>query len=81
MLPDNAFNFCNDCIGAMPLNLSGIQDVDAYEIIVPGANTDLHRALGIDQSVIDRFVEHGAVIQRIGFIVNPGIAMCVKMDQ
>ena len=62
-IPHNPFNFGDDRIGAMAVCPSRIQNMNAHKIIIPSANTDLHRVPRINQTVPDSFIKHRAVIQ------------------
>ncbi len=57
------------------------QHVHAHKIAAPSADAHLRRGGGVDQAVFNRFIKHGAVVERFGRIIRPSVAMGVKMQE
>ncbi|EJT86203.1 hypothetical protein PPS11_00335 [Pseudomonas putida S11] len=63
------------------MHLAGVEDGKALAVVIGGAQADLHRAGRVHQAFAGGMPEHGAVVDALAFLVRPGVAVRIEVDQ
>ena len=71
-----------DC-GIRPVTLYpwAIEDIETQGVLVVGPQADLNRCRRIEESLLCRMPEHGAVIDTIIMFIRPGVTVRIEVNQ
>ncbi|MCY1299748.1 hypothetical protein D9M70_492870 [compost metagenome] len=81
MVADPRADRLGNPLRATAVDLAGVEHLEAHDVVVGGAQADLHRARRVDQALAGGVVEHGAVVDALAVRVRPGVAVRVEVHQ